>query len=103
MKLNFLLAALLVFGLTGCAAPKTWQATDGSRADAVVELSYEYMVWELPDVDDAQGMQVALARCKSWGYTSAEAFGGDTKEAIDSSSYRVTKKYQCRGRGTVGK
>lgn len=104
MKFRFILVSLAALSLVGCATPKSWMATDGSRADATVVLSYEYnAMYEQPVVDDSQGLQVAIDRCKSWGYTSAEAFGGNYSQEIGKSMIRVMKKYQCHGRGSSGR
>jgi hypothetical protein len=45
----------IVICFTGCAAAKEWAATGGSRADGVVDLSYQYALFENAHVDEAQG------------------------------------------------
>ena len=104
MKTRLLLALLFVLTtLTGCASVKTLQATGGSRADGVVELSYGYGMFENPQVQWDQGLVTATQKCKAWGYQSAEAFGGTTSECQAYDSYggcvrwRVIVKYQCIG------
>ena len=100
---------VLLAGAIGCAKPvnKIWSATGGSRADATVELSYEYYPeTEQPILNEMEADNLALKRCESWGYHSAEAFGG-----VKTASYTeqgawgyttrkvVTKTYQCIGKG----
>ncbi len=104
MKTKPLLALLFVLTtLTGCSSVKTLQATGGSRADGVVELSYEYGMFEEPQVQWYEGLITATERCKAWGYQSAEAFGGTTSECQAYDGYgscvrwRVIVKYQCIG------
>jgi hypothetical protein len=70
----WLLPALLL--ATGCATVKTLEATGGSRSDGTVELSYEYGGFETPQVQWQQGLFTARERCAAWGYSDAEAFGG---------------------------
>ena len=91
--------------LSGCATSKQWAATGGSRADGTVRLSYEVGSMEVPQTNDMQGQQIAAARCKTWGYTGAEAFGGVTRQCNAPSGFGcdrwiVTKEFQCTGTGT---
>jgi hypothetical protein len=94
-----LLATVL---LGGCAVPMKMVPTGGSRADGTVKLSYDYGAFQVPKLDPAQGVQDATGRCKAWGYTGAEAFGGSTTTCINSSMggcnmYRATVEFQCTG------
>ena len=101
MKINLLLMLLSFAILNGCASIKTLQATGGSKADGVVELSYQYGMFEAPKVQWDQALVTAKGRCKAWGYPSAEAFGGTTSQCQtrngygNCTSYFVTAKYQC--------
>jgi hypothetical protein len=93
--------ALILF--TGCAAQKEWTATGGSRSDGTVELAFEYGLFEKPQVDESQGVQLAAATCAGWGYAASQPFGGTMRkcEAMNSYgdciSWLVTRKYQCLG------
>lgn len=86
-----------------CASPKLWIPTGGSRADGTVKLSYEYNLFESPKLSAQQGMEAAADRCKAWGYSSAEAFGGvvttcTSRDQFGSCTYWVvTADYQCIG------
>ncbi|WP_349259239.1 YecR family lipoprotein [Candidatus Binatus sp.] len=89
--------------LAGCAAQKEWAATGGSRADGTVELAYEYGMFEEPQVNEEQGVDLATSMCGGWGYTASQAFGGTMSKCEAANAYGnclrtlVTRKYQCLG------
>ena len=89
--------------LYGCASTKILQATGGSRADAIVELSYSYGAFEEPQVDWDSGLRTATDRCRAWDYSSADPFGGTMSDCQSYDGYGncmswiVTAKYQCIG------
>lgn len=100
------IAAAVMLTVAGCASAKMWQATGGSRADGVVRLSYQYSLLQQPQLAD-DGLQLAVERCKVWGYTGAEAFGGVTEQCNNfgggnCNSWLVTKEFQCTGQGNGG-
>ena len=64
LKCTLIFVALLST-ILGCATAKMLQATGGSKADGVVELSYQYEAFEKPMVDWAQGKMIATERCKA--------------------------------------
>ena len=105
MKLLLTIAATSVLLLSSCATTKNWSATGGSRSDAVVRLSYEYGAFEVPQVNEQEGIDLAASRCKIWGYSGAEAFGGVTQTCNmpdgfgGCSRWLVTKEFQCTGTG----
>lgn len=105
MKFLVIAAAAALF-LSGCAVNKDWAATGGSRSDGVVRLSYEVGEMEKPQLNEQQAVTLATQRCKTWGYSGAEAFGGSTRQCnkgggfAGCSQYMVTKEYQCTGTGT---
>ena len=98
-----LIIIAVLLGLGGCRSTKILQATGGSRSDGVVELSYEYGAFEIPEVDWGQGLMTACERCKAWGYSNAEAFGGAKSSCLRYDGYGgcvrylVTISYQCIG------
>ena len=101
--MKHLLLLSLVAVLTGCATQKEWVASGGSRADGTVRLSYEYALFEQPQVNDAQGLAVAKTRCVAWGYQEAEAFGMalrtcNNMTSSGCNSWIVTRIYQCIGK-----
>jgi len=94
--------ACVAVSFAGCATSKTWSATGGSRSDGVVRLSYEYLLFQIPHVDDQQGLEIAESRCRSWGYSGSEPFGGQTRVCNNMTnsgcnSWLVTREYQCLG------
>lgn len=104
MKLLCVVAAAALT-LSGCTTVKSWSATGGSRADATVRLSYEYGAFEKPETNEVEALNLAISRCKTWGYTGAEAFGGVTQQCNmpggmgGCSRFQVTKEFQCTGLG----
>jgi hypothetical protein len=104
---NYIITLLLI-ALTGCAVTKDWVVTGGSRADAIMKLSYEHSIYEAPQTDPQQALNLARSRCTAWGYSNAEAFGGETRVCNNPSSsgcnsWIVTREYQCLGGGTLVK
>jgi YecR-like lipoprotein len=99
MKRIFMICAVVM--LTGCATQKVMQATGGSKADATVDLSYSYGLFEKPVVDMESALMTAKQRCASWGYSSAEPFGGQINDCQSYDKYNnctitlVTVTYQC--------
>jgi hypothetical protein len=94
------ISLLIALGLSACATVKIPQATGGSKADGIVELSYQYGGFEKPQVQWDKALITAQQRCKAWNYQSAEAFGGTTSQCQANNQYGcvsffVTAKYQC--------
>lgn len=98
----------------GCAKPvhKDWAASGGSRADATVEVGFTYHPpSEKPQTNETQGLEEALKRCKSWGYTNAEPFGLYKEQCQQWAmtifgpgaciNMLVTRQYQCLGQGNA--
>jgi hypothetical protein len=103
-KIALALGAVML--VSACATAKVWQPTGGSRSDGVVRLSYQYGMFETPELSD-DGVELAVERCKVWGYTGATAFGGVTTQCNQMSnsgcvSTLVTKEFQCTGQGNGG-
>jgi hypothetical protein len=76
--------------------------TGGSRADATVEMSYQYGIFQSPKIDLEQGRVAAGERCKAWGYKSAEPFGGEQVQCNNyyngsCMQYIAKVTYQCLG------
>jgi hypothetical protein len=100
MNVAALLAAALA--LQACAVQKDLVATGGSRADGTVKLAYEFESYQKPVVNLQQGTATAAERCKSWGYSGAEPFGGETRLCNNSNRdgctrWQVTVEFQCTG------
>ena len=74
----------------------------GSRADGTVELAFEYGLFQKPQVNEDQGVDLAASTCAGWGYTGSPPFGVMRKcEAVNGYGncirWLVTRKYQCLG------
>lgn len=97
ISLGVIILAVLV---TGCTTIKIPQATGGSKADGIIDLSYQYGGLEKPVVQWDQALITAKQRCGAWGYQNVEAFGGTTSHCQAFNQYGcvrflVTRKYQC--------
>ena len=103
MRLSFPIVLLtLVAVILGCAVTKVPVATGGSRADGTVQLAFEYGGFESPQVDLGSAHITAAQRCRAWGYTDAEPFGGTVSHCQAANEYGclrflVTMTYQCTG------
>lgn len=95
------IASIVTTILMGCAQPKDFAAVDGSRADGTVQLSYDFGSFQLPQVNEEQGLDVAKKRCVAWGYTGAERFAGSKRTCSEYFGgdtrihWVVTVNYQC--------
>ncbi|AQT09562.1 YecR family lipoprotein [Pseudomonas protegens] len=101
MKLTITSLLLAAVVLTGCATPKQWEATGGSKNDGVVQLSYEQGQFEDGQSSAAQGLSAATERCKVWGYKSAEQSGSEKSVCRTMGQYNclqttVTQDYLCK-------
>ncbi|HLF18764.1 MAG TPA: YecR family lipoprotein [Candidatus Omnitrophota bacterium] len=102
MKTKILIMTALLPVFIGCTVVKVLQPTGGSRADGIIEMSYQYSWLDTVEVDWASALQTAKQRCQAWGYDSAEPFGQATSvcqsgENSFCSDNLVTVKYQCIG------
>lgn len=93
----------VLFLFTGCSVTKVPTATDGSKSDGTLSYSYNYTAWPFTSYD-AQWEDIeveAKKKCRNWGYSDVESFGGTKKEcarrapAGNCNEWRITKKYQC--------
>ncbi len=97
-----ILICFIVVFLTGCAVKKNYSAIGGSRADGIIQLSYDMTQFEMPQPDEQQGITLARRKCNAWGYSGAEPFEGTVRTCNETtlsscSSWRITKDYQCLG------
>ena len=100
--MNKLIIVAVVASLsTGCAVQKNYGASGGSRSDGTVKMSYTYGAFQIPKVNEAGALEVAIKRCKSWGYDAAESFDFVDKRCQQYSpdmgcvAWIVTKEFQC--------
>ena len=94
MRLKLMLTILLIISIWGCAVQKEFIPDGGSRADGTVKLSFFYGDLQQPTYSMAQGLELAKARCASWGYPSAEAFGTIRKHC-QNHQCTATVEFQC--------
>lgn len=98
---KFIFTASLCLVLVGCATHKVMQATGGSKSDGTVDLSFNYGMFEKPEVDWQSALTTAQKRCAAWGYKNAESFGGQKNSCQAYNGYgncvnmAVTVTYQC--------
>lgn len=99
-KAIFSLSTALI--LTACATPMIVpSATGGSKADGIIELSYEYNEYQKPVVDEQAALQIAQQRCNAWGYKKVNKFGGQKRQCVQRGTFttcgitQVTVQYQC--------
>ena len=103
MKNIKVLSIIGILFMSGCAVHKEYAATGGSRSDGTIELSYQVEQFEKPRVNEEQGKQLALSKCKKWGYNDAEAFGGKETDCQARNGYgncisaKIITQYQCVG------
>lgn len=91
---------VLIAIISGCATVKVPVPTGGSKSDGTIELSYQVGGFEKPVVDWNQALITATEKCRAWGYSSAEAFGGTKSQCQATNEYGciqwfVTATYQC--------
>ena len=101
MKILIATLTLIALALTGCATPKQWEATGGSKNDGVVQVSYELGQFESGQTSAAQGLTVASERCKTWGYKNAEVTGSEKNICRTMGQYNclqttITQDYLCK-------
>lgn len=100
--MKYLTLIALALSAMSCATVVVPQATGGSRADGVVEFSYSYGGFQVPQPDWPTADSQAVNRCGVWGYTGAERFGGGTQQCTNvyggsCNAWIVTVSYQCTG------
>ena len=100
------LVALLSMSLGGCATVKVPEPIGGSRADATVDLGFEFGQFEKPVINWDIAGQKAVQRCAVWGYSGAEKFGLGKTNCQFTNQYgcartTVTVTYQCTGAGVA--
>lgn len=104
-KHKVLLVAGLAVAATACATVTQMTPISGSRADGTVRLGFTQGMFEKADIDMEAALQQAVARCRAWGYESAEPFGSAQSVCQASNAYGctqtlVTVEYQCLGGST---
>ena len=93
-------ALLSLVMLSGCTTTVHPLATGGSKSDGIVEMSYEYSPYTVPEVNTNTANYRARRRCQTWGYDDVEAFDAGLTTCSQPSfggcnMWRVTTQYQC--------
>lgn len=105
MMNKLIIVALAASLSTGCAVQKHYGASGGSKSDGTVKMSYTYGAFEVPKVNESQALELAVKRCKAWGYDAAESFDFVESKCqqwsrdIGCVSRIVTKEFQCLSKG----
>lgn len=103
---KLMVLSLVALLAAACTVDKQLVPTGGSRSDGTVDLSYSLGAFEKAQIDMVRAQSDALARCKAWGYTAAEPFGGEKRQCqafdpyVNCSLWTVTVTYQCTGANT---
>lgn len=90
----------VVLSVSACTTVTDMSATGGSRADGIVDMSYQYDVLQRVMIDKVKAQESAARRCQAWGYKSAESFDNGIRTCVDRdfiscNVYQVTVRYQC--------
>ena len=67
--------AFAILIISACATDNKFRPTGASRADGIVQLSYDYVLSDRPVLDWVSAQNTAEERCASWGYAGAQKFG----------------------------
>jgi len=99
---NIIALVVSMIIISACATNIVPQATGGSKADGIVNISYDVGQMQKPVIDWEQAEAEANRRCQAWGYKEAEAFGGGTRSCVQYGGLgggcavtQHTHSYQC--------
>ena len=71
-----------------------WAASGGSKSDGVVRISYQVDALKEAIQDPEQAWEVAVSRCKIWGFEDAQAFDFISK-TTNNGVTTATQEFQC--------
>ena len=83
--------------LISCASVKYPAATSGSKADAIVTVTYEYPTSTDPNSwdDEWEGIDAsANERCQNWGYSNAVKFDAGKRFCLVYNAYGYCSYWQ---------
>jgi len=95
------MVALSLLTISACATDNEIRPTGASRADGIVQLSYEYDLSDRPALDWQSAQATAEERCINWGYSSAAKTGTGRQTCLSQDifgrcrSFRVNVAYSC--------
>lgn len=90
---------IAVMAISGCTMRKASPyAISGSRADGNVLMGYDAGLFITPPSTHSM-RSIAHQKCKAWGYSNAQAFGGQRKNCKDREcyNYQAEVSFQCLG------
>jgi hypothetical protein len=99
--LAILITSAIAIGACAQQVTRTPVPVSGSKADGTVEMAVDYAYGEQVTVDWIGATASAQQRCKAWGYSKAEPFGGQRDVCHSRNGYgwclqgTVTYTYQC--------
>lgn len=87
--------------ISACATDSEFRPTGASRADGIVQLSYDYVLSDRPVLDWPSAQAIADERCSGWGYNGAKKSGANRKTCLAQDifgrckNFHVNVAYQC--------
>jgi hypothetical protein len=87
--------------LTGCATVKNPQVSGINKLAGIVELNYEYGLFEKPQVNWDEAKKTANSQCQSLGFKPAQQSSEPNDECISRTNnggcaqHKVTANFQC--------
>ena len=79
MKRKVLISCVFLI-LVGCATTKIPEISGTDKNSGMVELAYDYGLFEAPKVQMDKVLASASRQCKAWGFQGAEQYGPEQKE-----------------------
>ena len=104
-------ASILGFGaislliVSACATDNAFRPSGASRADGIVQLSYDYDLSDRPILDWRSAETLAEERCANWGYSSAVKTGAGRQACLAQDvfgrckTFHVNVAYRCTDSG----
>ena len=96
MKTTTIIFFLLI--LSGCATTSSYFLTGGDRSAGSVTLLCNYTHFTPCEKNHQEMTRVASEACRKWGYTAAEAFGGEKIGQTGEYTLYSEIQYQCIGK-----
>ena len=82
--------------LSGCAVQAKYYGVSGSKADGTVSIGYDGSSYTITKQNLPEAQQLAAAKCRIWGFTDAEAFGGVKTQRVNEYAYQGIIEFQCK-------
>jgi hypothetical protein len=100
--------APVFLAMVACASAPTWSPSGSNRELGVARVSYEYAMFDEPQMSDAEAAQLAANRCAAWGFARADLIPGELRDCSVSNDgscdlWKITREYQCSGDGSYAR